>query len=320
MGSTQLQNVATSLGLTRRSATGTFYGELDDFAAQLSLVNRGNYKPLVAVLRFNAEGRGDDVARSLRDAPELEAAGVKKRWVTSDADSVTITMPPRPFLGLPAAEVITARVRAAAEALKRAVPDNRKACRECGSANAEPALLRGKVDRVCGGCAERLEQEALEVQKAYAARPVNLPLGLAAALVAGAAGAAAYGGMMIATNSMFWVLAILTGIAVGWAAVKGSGKAGIVVQAMAGLITVASVLAGLLLFIGYVISKRFEAEGNTVDWNSFIRQSPRLLWAGGQDTVFSLAGGLIGALYAIRKAKPPSFTVVEKAPQAGIQG
>lgn len=320
MASMQSKDVATALGLGRRSSTGTFYGEIDGFPAQVSLVQKGNYKHLAAVLRFNAEGRAEDVARALGEAPELAAAGLKRKLVTSDADSVAITVLPRVFRGLPPAEVVAARVRAALEALKRAVPGNRKVCRECGSANAEPALLRGKVDRVCGACAERLEQEAVEVQKAYAARPLNLPFGLAASLVAGAAGAVAYGGVMIATNSMYWVLAILTGVAVGWAAVKGSGKAGVVVQAMAGLVTVVSVLAGLLVFIGWVVNKQVRAEGNTVNWMAFVQQAPRLLWASGRDTVFSLAGGLLGALYAIRKAKPPSFTVVEKAPEIGIQG
>lgn len=320
MASTQLKDIATTLGLGRRSSTGTFYGEMDGFAAQLSLVQKGNYRHLAALLRFNAEGRAEGVARALSESAELAAAGLKRRHVTSDADSVAITIPPRVFLGLPTAEVIAARVRAALEVLKRSVPDNRKVCRECGAANAEPALLRGKVDRVCGGCAERLEQEAVEVQKAYEARPLNLPLGLAASLVAGAAGAAVYGGMMIATNKMYWVLAILSGVAVGWAAVKGSGKAGVVVQAMAGLVTVASVLAGLLVFIGYLINKQVEANGNTINWIAFAKQTPRLLWASGQDTIFSLAGGLLGAFYAIRKAKPPSFTVVEKAPEVGIQG
>jgi hypothetical protein len=320
MASTQLRDIATALGLGRRSANGTFYGEIDGFPAQVSLVQKGNYKHLAVVLRFNAEGRAEDVARALSEAPEIAAAGLKRKLVTSDADSVGITIAPRVFLGLPAADVVTARVRAALEALKRAVPDNRKVCRECGAASAEPALLRGKVDRVCGACAERLEQEAVEVQKAYAARPLNLPLGLVASLVAGAAGAAVYGGAMIATDKMYWVLAILTGVVVGWAAVKGSGKAGVVVQAMAGLVTVASVLAGLVVFIGWVVNRQVEAAGNTVNWTLFLKHTPRLLWDSGQDTLFSLAGGLLGAFYAIRKAAPPSFAVVEKAPEVGVQG
>jgi hypothetical protein len=320
MASKQLKGIAAALGLGRRSSSGIFHGEIDGFAAQLSLVRRGNYEHLAAVLRFNAEGRADDVARALDEAPELATAGVKRKLVTSDADSVAVTIPPRVFRGLPSAEVVAARVHAAVEVLKRAVPDNRIVCRECGAANAEPALLRGKVDRVCGACAERLEQEAVEVQKAYAARPVNLPFGLVASLVAGAAGAVVYGGAMIATNTMYWVLAILTGVMVGWAAVKGSGKAGVVVQAIAALVTVASVLAGLLVFIAWVVNRRFEADGNTVNWMAFVKQAPQLLWASGQDAVFSLVAGLVGAFYAIRKATPPSFTLVEKAPEVGIQG
>ena len=315
-----LRDIATALGLGHPTSSGTFYGELDGFPAQLSLVQKGNYKNLVALLRFNAEGRAQDLSRALDEAPELAAAGIARKVVSSDETAVALTVPTRLFLGLPKPEVIASRVRALVEVLKRAVPDNRKVCRECGASSAEPAILRGAVDRLCGACTERLEHEAQEVQKAYAARPLNLPLGLAASLIAGAAGAAVYGGVMVATNSMYWVLAILTGVAVGWAAVKGSGKAGVVVQAMAGVVTVVSVLAGLLVFIGYLIHKQVQAGGDTVNWVAFLKHSPRLLWESGQDTVFSLAGGLIGALYAIRKAKPPDFTVVEKAPQPGIQG
>jgi hypothetical protein len=130
-----------------------------------------------------------------------------------------------------------------------------------------------------------------------------------------------YGGVMIATNSMYWVLAILSGVMVGWAAVKGAGKAGVVVQAIAGVVTVASVLAGLLLFIAYAVDKKFAADGNTVNWVAFVKETPHLLVAAGRDTIFSLVGGLIGAFYAIRKARPPSFTVVEKAPpNVGLAG
>ena len=124
---------------------------------------------------------------------------------------------------------------------------------------------------------------------------------------------------MIATDKMYWVLAILTGVMVGWAAVKGSGKAGVVVQAMAGMVTIASVLAGLVVFIGWIVNRQVEAAGSTVDWTVFLKHTPQLLWDAGQDTLFSLAGGLLGAFYAIRKATPPSFALVEKAPEAGIQ-
>jgi len=306
----QIAEASTTLGLTRQSASGTMYGELDGFPAQLCAVRKNNAVQIVALLRFNADGRAEDVQRALAESPELAAAGVEKKHVTSDADSVALTFAPRVFRGLPGADVIVSRVRAALDVLKRAVPGNRRACRQCGAVTAEPALVRGAVDYLCSGCGERLEQEGLEVQKAYAAKPLNLPLGLAASLLAGALGAATYGGVMVATEKMYWMLAILTGVIVGWAAVKGSGKGGMVVQAMAGVVTVVSVLAGLLVFIGYIVNKQAVAEGNTVDWLAFARASPRILFASGSDALFSLGGGLLGAYYAIRKASPPDFKVV----------
>jgi hypothetical protein len=320
MASKALGDIATALGLRQRTSTGIAYGELDGFPAQLALVQRGNYKQLVAILRFNAPGRDVDLRQRLDESPDLAATGLKRKLVSSDADSVTITIPPRAFTGLPRPQVVAARIRAVLDVLKAAVPDNQKVCRECGAAGAEPAILRGKVDRVCGNCAERLEQEAREVKSAYVARTANLPLGLVTSLVAGAAGAAVYGGIMIATDKMYWVVAIFTGVAVGWAAVKGSGKASAAVQAMAALVTVVSVQAGLLMFIGYVIDRDVRAAGDTVNWVLFVKAAPRLLWNSGSDALFSLVGGLFGALTAIKKAKPPDFTLVEKAPEAGIQG
>ncbi|HUJ26197.1 MAG TPA: hypothetical protein VLW85_09275 [Myxococcales bacterium] len=313
MAAKVVTELAAALGLERQTETGTFYGELEGFPAQISLVPRGNTRQLVAVLRYNADGRAEELAHALGESADLAAAGVGRKQMASDADSLVLTIPMRPFLGFPKAGVSTARVRAALDVLRRSVPDNRKVCRECGAAGAEPAILRGRIDRVCSACVERLEQQEREVEQAYASRPLNLPLGLLSSLVAGAAGAALYGGVMVATNSMYWVLAILTGIAVGWAAVKGAGKGGPLVQAMAALVTVASVLAGLLVFIGWLVNKHAVEQGNTVDWTRFAAAAPRLLWASGTDALFSLAGGLFGAYSAIKRAGRPGFALVEKA-------
>ena len=50
----------------------------------------------------------------------------ERKLVSSDADSVAITIPPRIFAGLPRPEVVAARVRAVLDVLKAAVPDNQK--------------------------------------------------------------------------------------------------------------------------------------------------------------------------------------------------
>jgi hypothetical protein len=208
--------------------------------------------------------------------------------------------------------LIESRVRALIQVLKQAVPEHRKACRRCGGSKGEPALLDGEVEWLCPSCIEGLEHESEVAQNDYDTHPANVPLALAAALVAGAAGAALYGGVMIATDKMLWLIAILTGSGVGFAAVKGAGKATAAIQAMAAGITVLSVLAGLLVFMGYLLDQQAKAQGGGVDWLAFLQAAPRLLIAGGKATLFSLGGGVIGAWSAARWVSPPDFTVVEK--------
>jgi hypothetical protein len=89
-------------------------------------MQRGNYKQLVAQLRFNANGRDADLRQRLDESLDLAAAGLKRKLVSSDADSVAITIPPRIFAGLPRPEVVAARVRSVLDVLKAAVPDNQK--------------------------------------------------------------------------------------------------------------------------------------------------------------------------------------------------
>jgi len=110
MASKALGEIATALGLGQRTSTGIAYGELEGFPAQLALVPRGNYKQLVAHLRFNANGRDADLRQRLDESPDLAAAGLKRKLVSSDADSVAITIPPRIFAGLPRPAVVAARV------------------------------------------------------------------------------------------------------------------------------------------------------------------------------------------------------------------
>ena len=313
MALSKLEEAASTLGLGRRGSTGTFYGELEGFPVQLATGLPGRTSQVLALVRFNAEGRAQDVATALNESPDLAALGVVPEDLLSDADSVVIAFPPSVLIGVRKTNVVEPRVRAVLEVLKRAVPDNGKVCRKCGARGGEPALLEGEVDRLCGNCIEAFEHQTQVAENVYAAYPANLPLGLAASLVTGAAGAALYGAVMIGTNRMFWWVAILTGSCVGWAAVKGAGKATAAIQAMAAVITVVSVLAGLLVFIGYLINKDAEAQGGAVNWLAFLKAAPRLLMASWSNTLFSLVGGLVGAWYAGRWARRPDFTIVEKA-------
>ena len=317
MSSSKLvQSTARSLGLTQVAPAGVAYGVVDGYLAQVQLVNRNNAKDLKILVRHAGEGKEGELRRAMDESPEVKASGIEPKQVRIDASTAVLAVSQRFLLGLPDEKVVLSRVHAFLGAIKSVSRPEAQTCRLCvAAAPGEPVLLAGVVDRICPSCTERLESEAQEAAAKYDSRPVNLPLGLAAAVLAGAAGGALYGGVMVATHRMLWALAIITGAMVGYAAVKGAGKGGSVVQAMAAVVTVVSVLAGLLGFIAYQIHQQVLADGATVDWGLFLAKSPQLLVSAGRDSLFSLGGGLFGAWTAIKRASPPKFQAVHSAPK-----
>src|SRR5689334_4639241 len=300
MGTSNLQEAARALGLAGRGSAGTFYGEVEGFPVQLAARLPYRSDQVLALIRYDAEGRAQDVAKALAESlPHLALLGIAASDLSSDADSVVLTFPASVLLSKKR-DVIEARVRAVLDVLKNAVPDNRKACWKCGASRGEPVLLEGEVDRICVDCIEAFEHQTGVADHVYDAYAANLPMALVAALVAGALGAALYGGVIIATDTMHAWLAIVTGGCVGCAAANGAGKATPAVRAIAAVITIVSVLAGLLGYIGFRLSAQAEARGRVFDWVAFLQAAPKVLVATAWETAFSLAVGVIAALYAMR--------------------
>jgi hypothetical protein len=298
---------ASALGLSQVGPGGVMYGVVDGHLGQIRLVGRRNNQSIELLFRHAGEGKEDALKRALLDSPDARASGIKAKHLAIDGKTVRLTIP-QGLLNLPDEAVVLSRGRAVLAALKLVSSPEPQTCRSCGSASqAEPVVVKGVVDRVCSSCIERMDEETRMAAAEYESRSPNLLLGLAFALAAGAAGGALYGGVMIATNQMLWILAILTGVMVGYAAMKGAGKGGPIVQGIAAAVTVVSVLAGLLGFIGYQAHQHAVAKGNIIDWSVFLSLSPRILVDAGQDSIFSLAGGLFGAVYAIRRIRNPDF-------------
>ena len=310
---------ASPLGLSQVGPGGIVYGVVDGFLGQIRALGQGSSQRLEVLFRHDGEGKEQEIRRALFEAPEAKASGIKAKDVAIDGKTLRLVIR-QGFLSLPHEKVILARVRAVVTALATISSPGAQACRSCGSTSqTETMVVKGVADRLCPSCVERVDDEVRQAATEYQSRTANLPVGLAYALVAGAAGGAIYGGVMIATNRMLWILAILTGVMVGYAAVKGAGKGGALVQGVAAVVTVISVLAGLLGFIGYTAERNLAADGQTIDWALFLARSPRILIAAGEDSLFSLAGGIFGAIYAIKRARDPEFVPLRSPgkPSAG---
>jgi len=85
MASKALGEIATALGLGRRTSTGIAYGELDGFPAQLALVQRGRYIYLSSrscdSTRKGAPRISDSGSTS---RPHLDSGGPQGKLVTSE--------------------------------------------------------------------------------------------------------------------------------------------------------------------------------------------------------------------------------------------
>jgi len=312
--------MARALGLPQAGSGEVAYGVVDGFLVQVQLAERNGLTRIEVIVRYAGEGKEEELRRAPDDSPDVKASGIRFRHVQIDDTTATLGIF-HEQLSFPEESVVLRRARAFLEVVKSVSAPEPATCRCCGSPSPEdPVLFGGVVDRVCPACIERLQHEEQLAAAEYQSRTANLPLGLVCAVLAGIVGGGLYGAVMIATNYMYWALAIVTGAMVGFAATVGAGKGGLAVQAIAMAVTIGSVLAGLLGFLAYQLDAQAGAAGATVDWRRFIAESPDLLLATPLSTLFSLCGGLIGAWTAIRLARHPKFADANPAQGASANG
>ena len=86
------------------------------------------------------------------------------------------------------------------------------------------------------------------------------------AAVTAAVAALAWAGIAVATNRMFWAVAIGSGALIGYCTSRVVGRGGIAVQGVTGVFTVISVLLGQALFLAWQVHQHAQARGLKVDW------------------------------------------------------
>ena len=308
-----LEEMGSRLGLPASPGRTVLCGLKDGYPLQLS-VRGGNRPALVGIVRYDDPARDAALRQAIEGSTDFAKQLKKKRLVVEGG--ILVWEHPQPafsFRGAKA-EAVTGEFQRLLDILKAQVPAPPATCRLCPAPLPAPVLVNGIVDRVCNACIQTLRKSASEADRAYEDLPLNLPFALFASAGLGLVGAAAWGGLAIATNSLFWMVAIGIGWLIAWGTVKAAGKGGLVVQALIALFTVLSVLLGQMLFAAHQVNAFAQQKGQTVDWVGFTAATPGILVAMGSDTLFSLGGGLLGAFYAARMASKPKFDVeVERA-------
>ena len=230
------------------------------------------------------------------------------------ASGLAIYRHAKPLFRSLGADRVAAQLGALLGAVKLAGPPPAAVCRLCGSTSgSDPVLINEIVDRVCPACVERLQHEAKLAAQRYEELPVNVPLATLTAAALAVVAALVWAGIAIATNRMFWLIAIGGGALIGWGTIRAAGRGGRVPKVLGAAFTVISVLLGQVLFVAYQFQKYAQSQGGTVNWNVFASKIPVILADLGGDTLFALGAGLVGAFYAVRSAGKPRLEVtVEK--------
>jgi hypothetical protein len=299
--------VGTSLGLTFHTEEGTMYGMKEGFPTQVLMRTKGNNTILTAIVRHDDPSMDVLKRDSITNAPEAVDAGIKKKTLEVAGGTLMINFV-KGITGFPKAEEVSRKIEAVIRALRGIVAPPGLTCRICrGTSVDQPLLLNGVVDRVCPGCIERLQAEARQMESAYDALEMNIPLAVGVSAVLAIVGAAAWAAITVATDRMFWIVAFGIGALIGKGAGKAAGRVGWQIQVVSGVFTVLSVILGLVFYAGYIVREYHLKQGLVFDWIAFLEKTPTILISMGTDTLFSLGGGLIGAYYASRFVKKPKM-------------
>jgi hypothetical protein len=200
---------------------------------------------------------------------------------------------------------VAEKLRELLTALKTcALPINAK-CEECGKANQQLALLNDSPMYYCPSCQVQLTQKLDAAAVAYENLETNLPLGLLYGSGAALLGSIAWGGAAYLLNRIFLWGAIIIGLFVGKAVVKGTGKVTWTARIMIGLLTAASVAFGDAIFYALVVVKE-----NQMAFMAALKLVLTNFWkleTAADGGVASILFGLIGAGVVVYSTRKPAF-------------
>ena len=304
-----IKEAGESLGLSFHPDQGTAIGMKDGYPVQVMVRAKGNNSFLTGIVRYDDVSKDSAVKGTLPGMPEVVQAGIKAKTIEV-ADGMVIFNNVRGLTGFPKAEKFTADMEALVHSLKSIAAPPGLTCRICARVSVDqPLLANGVVDRMCPDCIAKVEREASEEEALYETLPMHIPRAVLVAAVMAAIGALVYGGIIILTGRMLWIVPIGIGIAIGFCARKAAGRVGWPIQVLSGLATGVSVLLGLVFAAGYYTYQHAVKAGFSINWRAFALRIPQTLTEIGEDTVFSLAGGLIGAYFAGKFTRKPNMKV-----------
>lgn len=308
----RIQEAARSWGLPQHVNSKIEFGEKDGVAVQMMEGRDGNSAAFIGILRWDKADRDALVRERLKDSEKMKEAGIKPKQVKIADGMAVYTLPFAFGLGIPDAGRLVKRMQTLVNEIKSAVGEIPHVCRSCGTSVSEPVLINGLVGRICAGCQEKARVEAKKLSEAYDAIPTRWFRAVLVGTILMIVGAVLWDASIIYLKRMYWILAIGIGIAIGWATTKAAGKGSLGVQVLSGVLTVLSVVGGMLVLLAMAAIGQ-ALEKSSSEPVALFGTFPAILMKSAGDLAFAGIGSLIGAVSAARRAGKPKFEVaVEK--------
>src|SRR5215469_5298829 len=277
--------------------SGALIGVTDGYIVALGLGKaNGGHAAVKGLLRYAKTQDATHVKQA------LTPAGGKFKLTTDETAAALVQTY---SLGKPEAADVAERMRDLLTALKTSASPIDGKCEECGKAEPQILLLNGVPTRYCSACQVQLTQKLDAATIAYENLETNLPLGLLYGIGAALLGSIAWGGVAYLVHRIFLWGAILIGLFVGKAVVKGTGKVTWTVRIIIGALTAASVAFGDSIFYALILMKE-----NQLALVPALRAVLLNFWKLESDSdggLVSVLFGLIGAGVVMYGTRKPAF-------------
>ncbi len=227
---------------------GSLIGVRDGYLVALGLGKAGNGQSAVKLLLRYGKSENPQLEDSLKAA--------KGKFGELKADDSAASAARTYSFGKPEPQETADSLTSLLTALRSsAVPALAGHCEHCQRSENQITLFDGVPAYVCSNCQQQIQGELSAAGAQYEQMETNYPQGLLYGVGAAIAGGLAWGLVAYAINTILLWGAIGIGYLVGQAVVRGMGKVTWPGRILMGVLTVASVLFGDLLFYTLSVMK-----------------------------------------------------------------
>ncbi|MCB0320348.1 MAG: hypothetical protein KDD60_05425 [Bdellovibrionales bacterium] len=293
--------VASRLGLKQSVLGRNFYGIVDSYQIQIFSHLEHKTPAITVIVGFLPDNNDSAIKeRVIQEAKNVQNFKVKQLKIVDGLLSYNFL---KGFRDKNSAESLAHDIRVFVKGLLASGARSKMQCRVCSKEIEETTLVNGVLSARCSSCLDTDKQKIDFQKKEYERRNVSYFNVYVIGILAAMLGAAIWGGITVATETMYGAIAVVNGYIVGISMMYIAKKQDSVVLVGIGILTLLSVIAGNLFFFGYHYSNALAAEGEAMDYIEFLSVSPVILLQDIGGTAFASIMGFLGAWSAVGQAR-----------------